>query len=144
MALLRRAGKLRRIKLSFEQRGDDDVIVHADKDEVHQIALNLITNAIDALGDGDGSERGTIEIRTWYEHDWGVLEVRDDGAGIAEELRARVFEPFFTTKGSGGTGLGLPVVNDIVRSLKGRVTLDKNGETGTVVTVWVPRYKPGH
>jgi len=143
LALLRRAGKLRRIKLSFEQRGDDDVIVHADKDEVHQIALNLITNAIDALGDGDGSERGTIEIRTWYEHDWGVLEVRDDGAGIAEELRARVFEPFFTTKGSGGTGLGLPVVNDIVRSLKGRVTLDKNGERGTTVTVWVPRYKPG-
>lgn len=144
LALLRRAGKLRRIKLSFEQRGDDDVIVHADKDEVHQIALNLITNAIDALGDGDGSERGCIEIRTWYEHDWGVLEVCDDGAGIEEELRARVFEPFFTTKGSGGTGLGLPVVNDIVRSLKGRVTLDKNGERGTVVTVWVPRYKPGH
>lgn len=142
LALLRRAGKLRRIKLSFEQRGDEDVVVHADKDEVHQIALNLITNAIDALGDGDGSDRGTIEICTWYEHDWGVLEVRDDGAGIAEELRARVFEPFFTTKGSGGTGLGLPVVNDIVRSLKGRVTLDTNGERGTVVTVWVPRYKP--
>ncbi len=68
--------------------------------------------------------------------------MRDDGAGIAEELRARVFEPFFTTKGSGGTGLGLPVVNDIVRSLKGRVTLDTNGDRGTVVTVWVARYKP--
>ncbi len=143
LALLRRAGKLRRIKLSFKQRGDEDVVVHADKDEVHQIALNLITNAIDALGDGDGSERGTIEISSWYEQEWGVLEVRDDGVGISKELRARVFEPFFTTKGSGGTGLGLPVVNDIVRSLKGRVTLDKNGERGTVVTVWVPRYKPG-
>lgn len=143
LALLRRAGKLRRIKLSVEQRSDDDVIVHADKDEVHQIALNLITNAIDALGDGDGGERGSIGISTWYEHDWGVLEVRDDGAGIAQELRARVFEPFFTTKGSGGTGLGLPVVNDIVRSLRGRVTLEQNGERGTVVTVWVPRYKPG-
>ncbi len=143
LVLLRRAGKLRRIKLSSEQRGDEDVIVHADKDEMHQIALNLITNAIDALGDGDGGERGTIEIRTWYEHDWGVLEVRDDGAGIDDALRARVFEPFFTTKGSGGTGLGLPVVNDIVRSLKGRVMLDKNGERGTVVTVRVPRYKAG-
>ncbi len=144
LVLLRRAGRLRRIKLTFEQRGDDDVIVHADKDEVHQIALNLLTNAIDALGDGDGGERGSIQVSTWYEHDWGVLEVRDDGAGIDDELRARVFEPFFTTKGSGGTGLGLPVVHDIVRSLKGRVTLDKNGDCGTVVTVWVPRYKPGN
>ena len=143
LVLLRRAGKLRRIKLSVEQRAPDDVIVHADKDEMHQIALNLITNAIDALGDGDGGERGSISICTWYEHDWGVLEVCDDGVGIAPELRARVFEPFFTTKGSGGTGLGLPVVNDIVRSLKGRVTLEQNGDRGTIVTVWVPRYKPG-
>lgn len=143
LVLLRRAGRLRRIKLISEQKGDDDVIVHADKDEVHQIALNLVTNAIDALGDGDGGDRGSIFVRTWYEHDWGVLEVRDTGAGIDDELRARVFEPFFTTKGSAGTGLGLPVVHDIVRSLKGRVTMESNEPRGTVVTVWVPRYKPG-
>jgi two-component system sporulation sensor kinase A len=142
LVLLRRAGRLRRIKLTVDREGDDEVVVHADKDEVHQIALNLITNAIDGLGDGDGSERGSIFVRQWYEADFGVLQVADDGMGIPEELRARVFEPFFTTKGSGGTGLGLPVVHDIVRSLRGRVTLDSNGEKGTVVTVWIPRYRP--
>lgn len=143
LVLLRRAGKLRRIKLSVEQDGGEDVIVHADKDEVHQIALNLITNAIDALGDGGGGERGSIEIRMWYEGPMGLLRVADTGVGIDEELRARVFEPFFTTKGSGGTGLGLPVVHDIVRSLRGRVSLDSASPQGTQVTVCVPRYQPG-
>ncbi len=73
---------------------------------------------------------------------FGVLEVEDTGAGIDDELRARVFEPFFTTKGSGGTGLGLPVVHDIVRNLRGRVRLESAQPRGTVLTVWVPRYRP--
>jgi signal transduction histidine kinase len=142
LALLRRAGRLRRIKLTVENEGAEDVVVHADKDEIHQIALNLITNAIDGLGDGDGSDRGSIAVTCWYEAGFGVLRVADDGHGIPEDLRARVFEPFFTTKGSAGTGLGLPVVHDIVRSLRGRVTLDTNGDRGTVVTVRIPRYRP--
>jgi len=141
LVLLRRAGKLRRIKLSFDN-DEGDVVVHADKDEIHQIALNLITNAIDALGDGGGGERGSIGISTRYDGSFGVLLVEDTGAGIPDHLRARVFEPFFTTKGSGGTGLGLPVVHDIVRNLRGRVTLEKRAERGTVVTVWIPRYRP--
>ena len=76
-----------------------------------------------------------------YESNFGVLRVRDTGDGIPESVRARVFEPFFTTKGSGGTGLGLPVVLDIVRSLAGRVSMDSAGERGTVVTVALPRYR---
>lgn len=139
IALLRRAGRLRRIKLILEHP-DEDVVVHADKDEIHQIALNLITNAIDALGDGDGGERGSIWVQTVYEGDYGVLNVRDTGTGIPEELRARVFEPFFTTKGSGGTGLGLPVVHDIVRNRRGRVTLTPAEGGGTIVSVAIPRF----
>lgn len=140
LVLLRRAGKLRRMSIELEAP-DEDVIVHADKDEIHQIALNLITNAVDALGDGQGADRGSIWIRLRYEKDDGVLEVEDTGEGIAEDLRARVFEPFFTTKGEGGTGLGLPVVHDIVRSLKGRVSLEAPTDKGTCATVRVPRYR---
>lgn len=140
LALLKRAGRLRRITMEREE--DDDVVVHADKDEVHQIALNLITNAIDALGDGGGGDKGRIRISLLNRQGFGVLQVADTGSGIPEELRSRVFEPFFTTKGSAGTGLGLPVVHDIVRLLKGKVTLDCPEEGGTVVTVSLPAYKP--
>lgn len=140
LALLKRAGRLRRIKLELVA-DEGEVVVHADKDEVHQIALNLITNAIDALGDGGGSDKGNIVIRFAVDGDFGVLEVSDDGSGIQEELRSRVFEPFFTTKGSAGTGLGLPVVHDIVRMLRGKVTLDCPENGGTVVAVSMPRYR---
>ncbi len=141
MTLLRRAGRLRRLKLEVSAP-DEDVIVHADKNELHQIGLNLVTNALDALGDGGGADRGTISVRMSYEGEFGVLRVTDSGVGIPENMRARVFEPFFTTKGSGGTGLGLPVVLDIVRSLGGRVALDVPEEGGTIVTVSLPKYRP--
>lgn len=139
--LLRRAGRLRRMSVELCAAEGDEVIVHADKDEVHQIAMNLISNAIDGLGDGGGGDRGSVQINIRHEDDLGVLEVIDSGSGIAPELRGRVFEPFFTTKGSAGTGLGLPVVHDIVRSLSGRVVLDCPAQGGTVVTVHLPRYR---
>lgn len=153
LKLLRRAGRLRRMKIELvelgyesgdeasDRSGGDEIVVHADKDEVHQIALNLISNAIDALGDGGGGDRGKVRIELSREGEYGVLSVRDDGSGIAAELRGRVFEPFFTTKGSAGTGLGLPVVHDIVRSLRGRVVLDCPDEGGTIVTVALPQYR---
>ncbi|MCA9709016.1 MAG: response regulator [Myxococcales bacterium] len=140
LKLLRRAGRLRRMKVEVVT-GAEPVVVHADKDEVHQIAINLISNAIDALGDGGGGDRGSVTIELTHDGEYGVLRVCDDGSGISEELRGRVFEPFFTTKGSAGTGLGLPVVHDIVRSLQGRVTLDCPDEGGTIVTVHLPRYR---
>jgi C4-dicarboxylate-specific signal transduction histidine kinase len=140
LKLLRRAGRLRRMKVEIVQHGEE-VVVHADKDEVHQIAINLISNAIEALGDGDGGDRGRVRIVLGHEGDHGLLSVRDDGSGIPEELRSRVFEPFFTTKGSAGTGLGLPVVHDIVRSLRGKVVLDCPEDGGTLVTVTLPRYR---
>jgi signal transduction histidine kinase/CheY-like chemotaxis protein len=141
LTLLRRAGRLRRLRLELESP-EEDVIVHADKNEVHQIGLNLITNALDALGDGGGGDRGSVRVTMTYEGEYGVLRVADSGAGIPEALRARVFEPFFTTKGSAGTGLGLPVVLDIVRGLAGRVEVDTPADGGTVFTVYLPRYRP--
>lgn len=134
---LERAGKTRRAQLEVSAP-DDEVIVHADKDELYQIAVNLVLNALDALGDGGGAERGTIRISVRNLPPFGVLEVQDDGMGIAEPDRARVFEPFFTTKGQGGTGLGLPVVHDIVRSLRGRVSLSSIEHQGTTVRVQLP------
>ena len=66
--------------------------------------------------------------------------VRDDGRGISAADAERVFEPFFTTKGDLGTGLGLPVVRDIVRSLSGTITMESVVGEGTTVTMVLPRF----
>ena len=71
--------------------------------ELNQVWINLIDNAIDAMGG-----QGRIWVRTWRENDCVLIKIADDGPGIPPEIQPRIFEPFFTTKGVGeGTGLGL-------------------------------------
>lgn len=85
--------------------------------ELNQVWLNLIDNAIDAA-----PETGHVSVAAGRERDSVVVQVIDNGGGIAEADRARIFEPFFTTKPIGeGTGLGLDVVQGIVRSHKGSI-----------------------
>jgi signal transduction histidine kinase len=81
-------------------------------------------------------------IRLDREGDYGTLCVADTGTGIPEKVRARVFEPFFTTKGAGGTGLGLPVVRDLVRGLDGRLEVKSLEGQGTTIAVFLPLYRP--
>lgn len=78
--------------------------------ELNQVWTNLLDNAIGALG-----ERGTITIRTRADGGYAIVEVADDGPGIADDVRERIFDPFFTTKDVGlGTGLGLATARQIV------------------------------
>ena len=78
--------------------------------ELNQVWTNLLDNAIDALG-----EQGTITITTRSDGDCAVVDIADDGPGIADELAGRIFDPFFTTKDVGhGTGLGLATARRIV------------------------------
>jgi signal transduction histidine kinase len=80
-------------------------LVPAYAGELNQVWTNLVVNALDAM-----AGRGTLTLRTARDGDRALVEVRDTGPGIPEELRRRVFEPFFTTKPVGqGTGLGLDV-----------------------------------
>lgn len=85
--------------------------------ELNQVWLNLVDNAIDAA-----PEAGRVTVTAGRERDSVVVRVIDDGAGIAEADRDRIFEPFFTTKAVGqGTGLGLDIVQGVVRSHKGSI-----------------------
>lgn len=90
--------------------------------ELNQVWTNLIDNAIDALENVQG---GVIEITTGQDEDLVCVTVRDNGSGIPEEMASRIFDPFFTTKAVGkGTGLGLDVVQRILKQHKGRVTIE--------------------
>lgn len=93
--------------------------VMANGSELNQVWTNLIDNAADAM-----KGAGTLTIRTARENDFVLVEIADNGPGIPAEVKSRIFDPFFTTKGVGeGTGLGLDIVNRIVKSARGQVNV---------------------
>jgi signal transduction histidine kinase len=94
--------------------------------ELNQVWTNLIDNAADAL---DG--QGEITIHTANEFDHALVEIRDNGPGIPEDIRGRIFEPFFTTKGVGkGTGLGLDTVYRTIQKHRGEIRVESRpGDT---------------
>jgi signal transduction histidine kinase len=96
----------------------DRLRIEAYGSELNQAWTNLIDNAVDAMGG-----RGELRLRTYAKGDTVVVEIKDDGPGIPEEVQARLFEPFFTTKPPGqGTGLGLHLVyNTIVQRHNGQI-----------------------
>ena len=104
--------------------------------QIHQVLMNLGTNAFQALRDG----AGTVTVGVDRGADGGAhLWVADDGVGMDEEVRRRVFEPFFTTKSvEQGTGLGLSVVHGIVAAHGGSVRIDSAPGRGTTVHVPLP------
>ncbi len=94
--------------------------------QIGQVVLNLLQNALDAVG-----ERGEIRVQTRLEADSVALTVTDSGPGISEAIRPKLFEPFFTTKEIGkGTGLGLAVCHQIMRAHRGAIFLDETYRTG--------------
>jgi CheY-like chemotaxis protein/anti-sigma regulatory factor (Ser/Thr protein kinase) len=101
--------------------------------EIREAMTNLIFNSVDALPRG-----GRIAIRCRAEEGQAVIEVEDDGVGMAEDVRSRMFEPFFTTKGLSGTGLGLSMVYGIVSRHQGTIEVSTEVERGTVVRMRFP------
>ena len=113
--------------------------VFADAHQLQQVLLNLTINAEQAMLAAHG--RGSLIVRTRFDRkrELVVLEVRDDGPGIAPEVQTRIFDPFFTTKDVGkGTGLGLTVAYAIVEDHGGRIRLESTPGTGTTFLVELP------
>jgi two-component system NtrC family sensor kinase len=123
----------RDIEVVFALDGDLPLIT-TDANQVQQIILNLIENAIDAIG-----ENGRITLATRREGSFVVMDVRDTGSGIAPEYLAKVFDPFFTTKATGeGTGLGLSIIYSTLNKLGGRIAVQSEPGQGTVFTFHLP------
>jgi len=113
--------------------------VPADADQIQQVTINLIKNAIEAMEPG-----GTLTLRTGTrpgrpgEEPWITMTVSDTGTGMSPEVRKRLFEPFFTKKAS-GTGLGLYICHGIVERHGGLLRIDSVEGEGSSFTVELPR-----
>jgi len=126
-----------------------NVAVIGDATYLHQVAMNLCTNAIHAMPGGGVlsvtlarfqlSDARTLSRGTLSPGPYVRLEVRDTGAGIAPAVLDRIFDPFFTTKEVGaGTGLGLSLVHGIVADLGGAIHVSTQLGEGTVFEIWLP------
>jgi two-component system NtrC family sensor kinase len=118
---------------------EDVPLVLADADQLHQVVLNLVINAQQALQDHPGPRRVRIESRFDAGAKRAVVTVADNGPGIPADVRARVFEPYFTTKPIGvGTGVGLAVSLGIVEAHGGSLTVECPVEGGAVFVMALP------
>ncbi len=121
----------------------DAVWLEADANQIQQVILNLALNARDALTKG-----GTIRLSAEYAKDSkggkrAVLSVSDTGGGISPEVLPRIFEPFFTTKSeSGHSGLGLAIIQEIIKNHGGEIDLRTNVGEGTTFRVGFPASEP--
>ncbi len=124
--------------------------VLGDPTQLHQVVMNLATNAIQAMPQG-GRLLVALDLQAvpadrmaatglLRAGDYVALTVSDEGTGIEPAIRQRIFDPFFTTKDTGtGTGLGLSLVHGIVTALAGAVDVDSSPGTGSRFTVYLPR-----
>jgi len=137
IAMLRGAGKLRRLEVILAL-GSEPLVVTVNRTRIEQILVNLVVNAVDAIGDQNGSI--TIDVHPSVDGKRVVCEVRDTGIGISPDNLTKIFQPFFTTKPEDkGTGLGLPVARGIVESYGGTLVATSDVGTGTTFTFDLPR-----
>ncbi|MBS1822991.1 MAG: sensor histidine kinase [Acidobacteria bacterium] len=115
---------------------DRGVEVECDPEQIKQLLLNLILNAIQAT-EGEGE----VEVRSFFDDTNLCIEVRDHGRGISLDAKDRIFEPFFTTK-ENGTGLGLAIAANIAAQHGGALTCRSNAGQGTVFRMELPLSRP--
>ncbi|MFO7718576.1 MAG: PAS domain S-box protein [Thermodesulfobacteriota bacterium] len=136
------------IRVEYELAATMDTVL-ADPTQIHQALMNLCTNAAHAMDQGPGRLRVVLRDAS-PEEAWEVaqlplghryirLAVEDTGSGIPEEVLGHIFDPFYTTKRDGlGTGLGLPVVQNIITALRGAVVVDSTPGRGSLFALYLP------
>lgn len=120
---------------------EDLPVPHLDREQFRRVLVNLVQNAVDALGTDRADGRVAVEAARSSRGDSLVVRVRDNGPGLPEEVRARLFEPLVTTK-LRGTGLGLAIVSRIVAAHGGTVTAATCPGSGTTFEIRLPLPEP--
>ncbi len=136
--------------IEIRQTVNSDSFIMGNPTQIHQILMNLCTNAAHAMEDHggvlelsiqdisfeSGSRKEIIDLKPG---DYVQIKVSDTGAGIPDDLIDLIFDPFFTTKGIGeGTGMGLSVVHGIVETYGGKITVDSYPGKGSTFTIYLP------
>jgi len=119
-----------------EKFADDLPEFEGDRENIRQIIINLLMNAVESMPEG-----GTVTVSlAWDEGNAeSIIGISDEGMGIPVDIQDRIFQPFFTTKiDHSGTGLGLSVVHSIVSEHKGRIEVESNPVRGSTFTVRLP------
>ncbi len=121
---------------------DDLPAVECDPQLIRSVVMDLLSNALDACSwkDYDGEERARVRlmVEQGSVDGYAQIEVSDNGPGIPDEVKAKIFTPFFSTKKKKGTGMGLAVVSQIVRSHGGTTTVESEPGKGATFRVTLP------
>lgn len=111
--------------------------ISIDENQIQQVILNLLNNAVDAMADSVHDD--CIIIRTYEKGHYVIMEIEDNGSGIPEAVKQKIFDPFFTTKEAGkGTGLGLSISYGIIQEHGGTIEAESVDSGGTRFTVCLP------
>lgn len=124
-----------------KQLGGDTMLVYVDRNQMCQVIINLVMNAVVSMG-----KAGRLIFRTILDSQRkeALLEIEDNGCGISKEHLPRIFDPFFTTKSPGqGTGLGLSTVYGLIQENKGHIGVKQTSPEGTTFLVELPLYQSG-
>lgn len=135
------AQRLEEEQIRSEVRIDTPLTLVCDPEQIHQVLLNLVLNACEAMNGKPASAR-LLTIIAHGRDGMALIRVRDTGEGIPSDKRDQLFEPFFTTKASGG-GLGLSILQTIVLRHGGSVYVDSEPGRGATFTVALPLGGPG-
>ncbi len=111
--------------------------LYADRDQLKQVLLNILQNAIEAMP-GSGSLRLSIREELYEQQPGLRLKAEDSGKGIDPNVLSKIFEPFFTTGKHRGTGLGLAICRNIIEAHGGEIHAESQQGMGTTISVWLP------
>jgi PAS domain S-box-containing protein len=115
--------------------------IATDPEMVRQILVNLLGNALDAIG--DGSNQGTVIASTSCTGELVVIEIADTGSGVSPLVLDKIFDPFFSTKNTGkGYGLGLSISLSLAESLGGGLSVESKAGEGSKFCLWLPQVTP--
>ena len=129
---------LKQKNISISRLFEANERINVDGEQITQVLLNLINNAIDALDSGGRITLSTRVVETAQSARSVQVTVKDNGSGIAPDLVQQIFKPFFSTKGSKGTGLGLSICKGIIDNHGGSIDLESRLGQGTTFTLTLP------